>query len=109
MLWSCAVQVLCWLMSAMIIAPSTRGHIDGTRLREARWAAGLTQVQLCVRSGLAPRTIAYAENGHATRRTVEKIARALNVTPQVLAPGLVPQAQPSLPPLPPPAHEFQIR
>jgi transcriptional regulator with XRE-family HTH domain len=53
------------------------------RLKELRQAAGWTQYELGVRSGVQPNTIARLEQGKAgpTWATVRALAKALGVTP----------------------------
>ncbi len=61
--------------------------VNARTLREARWAAAVSQTILAVRAGISLRSVVLAEGGCASRKTIEKIARALNVAPEVLAPG----------------------
>lgn len=61
----------------------------GTRIKQARTVAGLYQAELASKAGITKRQISLYESGHAHPRegTLEKLAKALNVTSQWLLTG----------------------
>jgi transcriptional regulator with XRE-family HTH domain len=83
--------------------PMTMAQVIAERLKRLREARGLTQGQLAKKArGVNPRTISRLENGECSphRRTIERLAKALEVDPEVLTgerpmpPGI---GQPSAP------------
>lgn len=60
----------------------------GTRIRDARHAAGLSQLQLATLAGLDHKTISRAENGvyAVSIDQIARLARALGVTSAALMP-----------------------
>lgn len=84
-----------------------RRPVNAQALRQARYATGLGQVQLAVRSGLGLRTIVLAEGGFASRRTIERLSAILCVPAHEIAPDLVPPPQPPAQPIDP-RPEFKI-
>ena len=64
----------------------------GTRIREARHTAGLSQVQLADRAGIDHKTISRAENGvyAVSIDQLARLARALGVSSAALLPGADP-------------------
>lgn len=58
----------------------------GKRLREARFAAGLSQLELGEASGIPKSRLSRYENDHVdpSLRTLRRLARALNVSEAVL-------------------------
>jgi excisionase family DNA binding protein len=65
----------------------------GWRLRQAREAAGLTQLELAARSGLTHEAISNLERGHRAplARTVRALAQALRVDPSQFILGMAPE------------------
>ena len=61
-------------------------HIDGEKLRGMREAKFLSHRELATRAGVSPTTVLNLEAGKAEpqRRTVRKLARALEVDPAEL-------------------------
>jgi transcriptional regulator with XRE-family HTH domain len=61
-------------------------RIDGDRLREMREAKFLSHRELASRAGVSPTTVLNLEagKGEPQRRTVRKLARALEVDPAEL-------------------------
>lgn len=58
-------------------------------LRQLREAAGLTQFELAVKSGVTPATIGHIETGHVAsprHDTAARIATALGVRPEEIWP-----------------------
>ncbi len=82
-------------MPTMSTAPFRLGRVDGDALRGVREREGLSQFVVALRSGLTVGTISRAENGRATRRSLQKICEVLRVAPD----GLVLAASPPAPPL----------
>jgi transcriptional regulator with XRE-family HTH domain len=62
-----------------------RRPVHGPRLREARFAAGLTQAEVATRAAVSARTISAAENGRASAKTVRRLASILRLPPDALA------------------------
>lgn len=61
----------------------------GTRIRDARHAAGLSQLELADRAGIDNKTVSRAENGvyAVSVDQLARLARALGVTSSELLPG----------------------
>src|SRR3712207_710939 len=88
----------------------------GSRLRQLRGAAGLTQEELALRAGLSPRAISALERGERQRpypHTVRTLANALGLSeeerasllatlprPATAAPATTPEANLPVPPTP---------
>ncbi|WP_069267388.1 helix-turn-helix domain-containing protein [Paraburkholderia nodosa] len=91
------IDVPIFLVNRKIYAPLYKNPYMkfGQRLREARKAAKLTQIELGKRVGLTQAAISDLENGNTegTAQTV-RLAYALSVTPEWLAEGKGPKTAP---------------
>lgn len=78
-----------------MVAESTRADL-GRRVRELRVSRGLSQVDLAHKARMSRVFVGDVENGHksATVETLEKLARALDVTIAELFSGSVKTANP---------------
>lgn len=92
----------------MIGAIARLGAVDGAAVRTARERAGLLQSVLALRAQMTVGTLSRAENGVASRKTIERIAAVLRVPAHQLAPDLVPVPEPQPPPPVDPRPEFRI-
>ena len=72
-------------------APQTTASEFATRVKQARRASGLTQVQLSAAVGITRQSIAFLESGRAeVSKHLFPLADALGVTPRWLATGIGP-------------------
>jgi DNA-binding Xre family transcriptional regulator len=62
--------------------------VDGSRLRRARWLAGLTQTECARAAGLSPAHLSLLERGRTTTPgTLRRLAEALQCMPSDLLPS----------------------
>lgn len=68
-----------------------------TLVRIRREEVGMTQAELCKRTGIRQPLLSKLENGHRRLRVdqVAKIARALGIPPSALIPHLEPEERPN--------------
>lgn len=70
-------------MNLSNMSPSAIAEALGTRLKQARLNANLTQADLAERAGLSRKTVLYAEKGKLTLENMVAILVALNMADQL--------------------------
>ena len=83
----------------MLTTLEDKYQVDGRAVRNARLRKHLTQKELAEEAGISYPTISRIENGKRQPRwsTIEKLAKALNVSPQELTTGQSGQGAPVMP------------
>jgi DNA-binding XRE family transcriptional regulator len=87
------IKLSYWYQSSYNVAEEAPMNLP--RLKELRERAFLTQADLAQRAGVSEVTINRIENGHYRARfsTINKLAVALGVGPEVLADGAMPHSE----------------